>query len=204
MRALCSRARSAPPLSAENTTLSWVTLPLASAGHGGSGSAAAPAPPFHPAVCWVSFAICQQKALCFLSLQEGRSQFAQFTVVWEAGLPSSECVCIHHSVLWFVTQIIVPCSAQVPLSLCCLSHPWSVLQALGELNGARFLCCKSKPALGGCATQTVCTVLSAPVCSSGSVQDGCREITCGEFGTISFRKTPLCCLFSPWSVLRVF
>lgn len=35
----------------------------------------------------------------------------------------------------------------------------SVLQVRGELNGAQFLWCKSKPGLGGCATQMVCTVL---------------------------------------------
>lgn len=54
----------------------------------------------------------------------------------------------------------------------------------------------------GSAAQMVCTVVRAPVCRSGSVQDGCMEITCGEFGIMSIRKTPFCCLFSPWSVLR--
>lgn len=218
VRVLCSSARSAPPLSAEKTTRSQVTLPLDWTGHDGSGSRSSLPPPFHTVMCWVSIAICQEKGLCFLSLQEVRSQVCSVRWCRRQDFPIlSVCAWGLHSfsVHWFVvgkgrvcgmgpvvTQITVQCAAQVHLSICFPSHPQSVLQACGELNGAQFLWCKSKSALRGCAIQMVFTVLRAPVCRSGSMQDGCMEIPCGKFDIMSLRRTPFCCLFSPWSVLR--
>lgn len=99
-----------------------------------------------------------------------------------------------------MTQITTVCCTGTPEHLLPLT---SILSAPGTwgLNGAQVLWCKSKPALGGRATQMMCTVVRS-LCRSGSVQDGCMEITWGKFGIVSLRKTPFCYLFSPWSVLR--